>query len=483
MNSDSSYGKDSLWTNSISGEPVGKNEPAGLATPSTPMPPDTPDTPARPGTSGPPGRPGTQQPQPPRPKELKIALVMGLDDFYERGIARGLVRYAKSRPSWKVCGHGWMFGGLADLATWKGNAIVARIESPEAADFMASLGVPVVDVAGAYSRAGFRYVTNDDFMTGYKAAIALKARGFSSFAFAGVEKVRWSHERQSGFLAALGKETCIGTRHHGAPEGLQSLYGPGPSVNAGLNIPHPGQKGCPGFERSLVWWESGYGTMETLGSFLHSLPRPTGLFACNDTAGLRIVECCARTGLQVPADIAILGVDDEDILCELASPSLSSIGLDLEGIGYKAGQVLDEILNGAGPSVGSRLTVPPGSVVERETTRTHASEDPVVSKAMTFIQIHAGRGIDAQDVVAASGVSRRTVESRIKQETGKTIHQAILEAKLESARRLLAGTDMPLDEVASRSGFCSLQRFHEGFKSRMGTSPGTWRKKAAWKDA
>ena len=116
----------------------------------------------------------------------KIALCMELSDYYEHGIARGLVRYAKSKPDWRLYGYGWMFRSLTDLERWDGDGIVARIEDSSTADRLAALGLPLVDVAGAYERPNFRSVTNDDFLTGYKAALHLSGCGFSHFAFLGV---------------------------------------------------------------------------------------------------------------------------------------------------------------------------------------------------------------------------------------------------------------------------------------------------------
>jgi len=133
----------------------------------------------------------------------KIALCMELSDFYEHGIARGLVRFAKSKPDWRLYGYGWMFRSLADIELWKGDGVIARVEDARSADRLSSLGLPIVDVAGAYSRPNFRSVTNDDFLTGYQAALHLLGCGFSRFAFLGVAKARWSDLRREGFQKAL----------------------------------------------------------------------------------------------------------------------------------------------------------------------------------------------------------------------------------------------------------------------------------------
>ena len=397
----------------------------------------------------------------------KIALCMELSDFYEHGIARGLVRYAKSKPDWRLYGYGWMFRSLEDIADWKGDGIIARVEDARSADRLAGLGLPIVDVAGAYSRSHFRSVTNDDFLTGYQAALHLLGCGFTSFAFIGVAKTRWSELRKEGFEKAL--EGRAGDRTQGGgvrPRSYRSL---------------------PAFERSLAWWEGspdrGKEDEGELEAFLSGLEAPTALFACNDTTGLRATELAGRLGLAIPESLAILGVDNEDILCELAAPSLSSIMLDCEAIGFRAAAALDAILEGGsggapgGLPPGSGFSVPPKEVVERESTRVFACADALVAKAVTFIRAHAHEGIGVPDLLEVVSASRRSLETRFRAEMGRSIHEEILRSKLARAKRLLRETDKTVEAVAEESGFGSLGRFHETFKRIEGSAPGEWRRK------
>jgi LacI family transcriptional regulator len=394
----------------------------------------------------------------------KIALCMELSDFYEHGIARGLVRYAKAKPDWRLYGYGWMFRSLSDLERWEGDGVIARVEDAASADRISALGLPIVDVAGAYMRPGFRSVTNDDFLTGYKAALHLLGCGFSRFAFLGVARTRWSALRREGFEKALEQRGRPGDRARGAGDR------------------------APAFERSLAWWEGfpeagleGRDDEGALEAFLSGLPEPTALFACNDTTGLRATELAGRLGIPVPESLAILGVDNEDILCELAAPSLSSIMLDCEAIGFRAAAALDAILEGSaeggGLPEGSRISVPPKEVVERESTRAFACEDELVAKAVTFIRAHAHEGIDVSDVLAVVPASRRSLETRFRGEMGRSLHEEILRAKIGRAKRLLRETGLSVEGVADESGFGALQRFHAAFKEAEGCSPGEWRKR------
>jgi LacI family transcriptional regulator len=393
----------------------------------------------------------------------RIALFMELQDFYEHGIARGVARFAKAKPDWRLYGHGWMFRGMADLELWEGEGIVARIEDQAAADRLSARGLPVVDVAGAYQRPHFRSVTNDDFLTGYKAALHLLSCGFARFAFLGVAGTLWSDQRKAGFEAAL-------------RDRRGSLPGAPDPVGAAR---------LPSFERSLAWWEGREGRSQGLGdkgplaAFLSGLEAPLGLFACNDTTGLRATELAQRLGIEVPASLAILGVDNEDIICELASPSLSSVMLDCEAIGYRAAAALDAILelSPEAPAEGARVAVPPKDVVERESTRIFACEDSQVARAVSYIRAHAHEGIDVSDVLGFVSVSRRSLEMRFRRALGLSPHQEIVRARLGRAKRLLRETSYTMERVAEESGFGALQRFHETFKAAEGISPGEWRRR------
>jgi LacI family transcriptional regulator len=384
-----------------------------------------------------------------------IALAMELSDFYEHGIARGVVRYAKSKPDWRLYGYGWMFRSLNDLRQWKGDGIIARVESDENADILSSLGIPVVDVAGAYSRPGFCRVTNDDYLTGLKAGRHLLECGFSRFAFLGVQGAHWSELRLAGFITAISEARGEAWE----------------------------KAGIPIFERPLAWWENRSGrdarggSRAELSGFLRRLEAPAAIFACNDSTGLRAAELSSRLGIPVPEALAILGVDNEDILCELASPSLSSVMLDCEAIGYRAASVLDAILDRPGEPAPAETEVPPKEIAERESTRIFACGDTLVSKAVTFIRARAHEGIDVADLLGVVSASRRSLEKRFRAAMGRSLHEEIVRARIARAKRLLRETDYTLDRVAGLSGFGAVQRFHQAFRQAEGMAPGAWRKR------
>lgn len=371
---------------------------------------------------------------------------MGLADAYEHGIARGIVRYAKAARGWDLYGYGWMFRPLDALEVWRGDGIIARVESREDAAGLAALKVPIVDVAGAYRWPSFHLVANDDEATGRKAAAYLRSCGFRRFAFCGVTGTGWSRGRGKGFAEAV-RPFC--------PE-------------------------VPVFEEPLAWWES----LEESGrlrSWISRLERPVGVFACNDTSGLKLAEMCRSLAVPVPDSVAILGVDNEDILCEMASPSLSSIELDCETIGFRAAALLDGLLAGpraAGPRARKRIIfVPPKEIVERESTQVFSCGDPIVEQAVRSIRLRAAQGATAAAILAELPASRRSAEIRFRKATGRSIREEILRVRLARARTLLHGTNLTVAAVAAECGFASAQRFHEAFRKTEGVSPGAFKKR------
>jgi len=179
----------------------------------------------------------------------------------------------------------------------------------------------------------------------------------------------------------------------------------------------------------------------------------------------------------VPGDIAVLGVDNEDILCELATPPLSSIALDCVEMGYSAAAQLDSIMQSGKKSAVRNLTISPLDVVERESTRILITNDELVNAALNVIVNSAHLGITVADVLEKVPASRRKIEQQFKTVTGRTLHEAIIDAKVQYSKKLMRRSDAPLPVIAEQSGFGSLQRFHREFKEREHCTPAVWRAK------
>lgn len=370
---------------------------------------------------------------------MNIGLHITIDDSYTRGIARGIIKYAKKDTNWNLLGTDWMF---SPQSKGRLDGVISRIEIREQADCLAQLNVPIVDVAGAWPQTGFFEVHNDDFATGTEAGRYLLSLGHTYFAWAGVTKVDWSRYRYEGFTNTLASNAVF--------------------------------TGSPIFEQPLQWWEKLDEGLEPLCKWLTSLKKPIALFAANDTVGLKITRICTACAILVPEDIAILGVDNEDILCELANPSLSSIRINCELMGYRAAKLLDALIHKGSKGLRNQV-IAHLDIEERESTRIIIAQDPLVEQALNFIKNRAHNGLRVEDMLHEIPASRRNLEKRFFAEMGRTLHDEIILTKINYSKKKLRESNAPLDVIATESGFGSLQRFHSQFKKHEGTTPGRWR--------
>jgi LacI family transcriptional regulator len=211
-----------------------------------------------------------------------------------------------------------------------------------------------------------------------------------------------------------------------------------------------------------------------LQAWLKALPKPVALFACNDLCGRHVLETCEQINLAVPDEISVLGVDDDDILCNLCRPQLSSVVPDTEGIGYLAAKTLHALLRGEHLRDTPRL-VRPLTVRTRESTDSAASSDWHVNQALRFIHGHATRDICVSDVVLQVHTSRRFLEKHFQSVVGRSLHDEILRVRLAASQCLLTTTSMPLKEVAARSGFRRADYLSTVFRDKLGVSPSQYR--------
>lgn len=345
----------------------------------------------------------------------------------------GIIRFAHQKRNWRLSGNEWLFrhrhpdGQPID-------GVIARITNREEHKRITALGVPVVDIANAYEKIGMPRVVNDDFETGAMAAKHLLAKGYPHLAYVGIDEVSWSLARKNGLLQVM-RDTG-GDKPH--------------SLSVGIS------------------WLRREPSLAGLTKWLQRLPLPCGIMAANDILGYRIGIAAAMAGLGVPKQLGIIGVDNDDVFCELSEPAMDSISCDCERIGMEAASYLHRILSKEAPT--RQMVVSPLGIVERQSTNILLGRDKVVSEAKKFIFAHVGDGIDVSDVVAACNLSRRALERRFQRVEGHTIHYAIHEACLDLAKSLMID-GMTAGEASYSSGFRTPQHFHHAFKKRFDMTP------------
>jgi LacI family transcriptional regulator len=244
----------------------------------------------------------------------------------------------------------------------------------------------------------------------------------------------------------------------------------------GLDIPanQPDQERqffFPGGKSRAHSWER---EQLRLMQWLRSLPRPLGVVAGDDEHGLHVLEACRRAVLPVPDEIAVIGIGNDVLTCELSIPSLTSVDLNAAGIGFEAAALLDGMLDGRQAARETRYIAPRGVIV-RQSTDVQACEDEDVGRAMRFIQQKACQGLQVMDVLAHLGTSRASLQKRMKALLGRTIHQEIQRIRLTRARELLAAGDMTIKQVARESGFASVQYMTRVFRAATGETPAQYR--------
>jgi LacI family transcriptional regulator len=178
--------------------------------------------------------------------------------------------------------------------------------------------------------------------------------------------------------------------------------------------------------------------------------------------------------IRVPEDVAVIGVDNDELICNLAHPPLTSIVQGTEEIGYRAAELLNALMNRR-TGKNAHLLVDPVGIITRESTDLVASEDAVASAALAYIRQHAVEGIQVVDVAQASGVSRSTLDVRFHRVVGRSVHEEIQRNQLNAAQQLLATTNLPVEEVARRAGFSSAQYMNAVFQRTLRQTPGRYR--------
>lgn len=386
----------------------------------------------------------------PRRGRRQVALLIETSNAYARGLLQGVVHYIREHRPWSF--H-LMEQGRGDdppawLEGWKGDGVIARIETPRIAAAVMAAGLPTVDVSAARLVPELPWVETDDAAIARLAAEHLWERGFRNFAFCGDARFKWSEWREGFFRQAIESRPA-----HGGGVASVACYRTPPAVR------------------------DASGLAEDLRRWVESLPKPVGVMAAYDIRGQQVLDACRRAGLSVPAEVAVIGVDNDELLCDLASPPLSSVIPNSHRAGYEAAALLERLMAGKRVAPTARLISPLG-VAARQSTDVLAVEDRDVARAVQFIRDHACEGINVGDVLRAVPLSRRVLEMRFQRLLARTPREEILSVRLARVKQLLGETDLPLYTVAERTGFEHVEYLSVLFKRETGSTPSRFRAEA-----
>ena len=378
-------------------------------------------------------------------KLVRVGLVLTHGLAYCRGVLRGIKEFAETRPEWLLMPVPPESQEIRAVARMKLSGAIAHVYTDELHRAVRGLKKPWVNVAAVLKSPPGPRVGIDDGLVGKLAATHLLERGLSHFAFLGHGDHYYSVERERGFREALAGAGRSAFVYH-EREGIR-------------------------FDPVGRLWALDSG----IGRWLRGLPKPLGVFAPNDIWGLHLTEVCRQMALRVPEDVAIVGVDNDDLLCGLARPALSSIAIPSEKVGHAAAEMLARLL--AGRRVSSRpMVFPPLGVVSRRSSDVLAIDDGDVVAAARFIREHGHQPLCVGDVLAAVPVSRRSLERRFRGHLGRSLLDEIRRVHVDLAKGLLAGSDLAMHAIAQRAGFSAAKQFSIVFRQLTGTTPRDYRK-------
>ena len=373
---------------------------------------------------------------------LQVALSMELDSTYGRQKLQGILAYMRKNPGWQVpLRDALPLLPWGELRKWRGDGIIGEFFTEEKVDEMLSLGIPVVNTALILKRDRMPTVGNDDIGIGHEAANHLLGLGVDSFLYFARTRVRFSEDRWQGFAKMLRSMRKTVHPHWIEEEDQNALLKAGPYLKA-----------------------------------LKAADGRCGIFCATDRIAYGVNEACRKLNLPVPSQMAILGVNNDEVLCQLANPTLSSIDEGATAVGFRAAELLAGLM--AGEAVPKRrILLPHAGLRQRSSTNVLATGNNQLAAALRFIQEHEGDPIYVPDVLKATTLSRRSLEILFKKGVGHGISKEIRLAHVRLAERLLRETTLPILNIAQQSGFTSIHSFETAFQGVKHCSPSQYRRK------
>ena len=383
------------------------------------------------------------------PGHPKVLVAISVGMGYGRDMIAGIVSYARAHGPWEFIGQvGPDVQAAAIAQAPRYDGVIFHQMGPGAVEVALARGAPAVSVGGEAPTPGIPHVTADSDAVARMAFDYYRRLGFSRFAtYGGNPQVR---TRRIEVFAMLAREAGF----------LCTDLGPG-SRHQWFNA-----------NENRLWDRE----IRKLKRELPKLDGRVAVFAWSSEEARPIVAACDELGIDVPDHIAVLGVDDDEAICELANPPISAIDHGCETIGWEAARILDAIMHGKPPDA-AMVRVDPVRVVVRQSTNTLAIDDPMVVESVQFIRTNFAEGITVGDVLDASDVSRPTLEQHFKRALGRTIHRQITIERMEHAKELLHSTELSLAAISTRCGFSYPSKFSTAFRRETGVSPSEYRQR------
>lgn len=376
---------------------------------------------------------------------IRVILMIDYSSEFDRRLLRGIIRYTKENGPWLFLrmssdprSGGLRYRKVMEMARkWKADAIIGRWND-EDIKLLDKLDIPIVLQNYRNRSTEYSNITGDYKGTGVMAARYFWARRHTSYAFFGIRDVVWSEERQAGFREEVER--------------------------------------CRGQFRSYLIPEPGMEDRAEIAEWLRSLPERTALFCCDDERALIITEICRIENIDVPRQVSVLGVDNDDLICSISDPPISSVELDVEQGGYMLCKRLHAQIMDPSASHFS-IVINPVAVKERQSTSFYVIADPAVMKVVNHINENYMKELNVKQMLELVPLSRRSIESRFRKEMGMSIYQYVLECRILRVAQLLLTTNKSLPDIASEAGIQDYNSLSKLFRRRMNCTPSEYRQK------
>jgi LacI family transcriptional regulator len=378
----------------------------------------------------------------------KVLILIEISFGYGRDIVRGIGRYSRIYGPWVLYTEQPNYRKSAITQSWIKNhgieGLIIHMSGEELYKELDNTGLPTIIFAGTHELVPGQYhVISDDDAIGEMGAKHLLERGFRHFAFSGFEGLFWSANRKKSFSKII------------TEAGFKVSIFDQPRTNL----------------RYVVDDE-----MPLMIDWLKQLPKPVALMACNDDNAHMVLEASRIAGLHIPEEIAVVGVDNDELICEISSPPLSSIAINAELASYHAAELLDKLMSKQ-KVARETIVIHPTRVETRQSTDILAIEDQHVAMAMSFMRKNARERIFVDDVANAVALSRRVLEKKFRKLLDCSINDEIRRVRINQACDMIAQTNIPIEQIALKLNFTDSRDLIRNFKSEMDMTPSEYRKK------
>ncbi len=380
-------------------------------------------------------------------KLLKILLIVESSRTCERDFLRGIARYARMHGPWTFY-HKPKFYlrsdsraiSISQIKSFEPDGII--VSDVENIDKILAFNVPTVIHTFKKNTYDLPMVLGDTEKAGRLGAEHLLGLGHKNFAFCGMGDYYWSRDRYEYYRRAVEEN------------GFSVSY-------FELNP-----------RRIRVARES---ELQSLAKWLKSLPKPVGMMTCADDCSQHVVEACKSVDIRIPEQVSIVGVDNDDMICELSDPPLTSISMNFEAAGYQTAVLLGQLIEKG--KTGQRcITVEPTHVEVRTSSNINAIADSDVAAAVRYIQNHASQQLQVSDIMKHVACCQRLLHDKFKQHLGRSIHSEIKRVRIEKIAAMLRDTELSVSQIAVRLGYMNANHLSRYFKQQMGTTPLAYRK-------